>query len=416
LRDLAESGVTVLRLMLEYAQDRHRYLERPVGRFNPHVVRFWDDLIRLCERVGLRLLLTPFDTYWTWLKWHAHPYNRKSGGPLDTPSRLLLSQEAREAIKARLTFAVDRWGRSGAVFAWDLWNEIHIAQAEDSADCFPEFIADLSDHVRRLEHRLYGKSRPQTVSIFGPELTDRPTLGLADPIFRHSSIDFASIHIYAHATIDDPSDTVAPALAMARIVQDSIAEIRDGRPFFDSEHGPIHRYKDKRRPLPEDFDDEYFRHLQWAHLAAGGAGGGMRWPNRKPHMLTQGMHAAQRAMAAFLPLIDWPTFDRKTVEIKATAANRVHAIGCSSQTQTVVWMVRADHLAGDGRLDRYAPPLAFHIAVPGLDRGRYRVTRWDTLKGVPMGAPDTIQNISGTLLIPVEGLVADMGVAICRLP
>ena len=87
LRDLAESGVTVLRLMLEYAQDRHRYLERPVGRFNPHVVRFWDDLIQLCERVGMRLLLTPFDTYWTWLKWHAHPYNRKSGGPLDKPSR-----------------------------------------------------------------------------------------------------------------------------------------------------------------------------------------------------------------------------------------------------------------------------------------------------------------------------------------
>ncbi|TIL77742.1 MAG: hypothetical protein E5Y81_12695, partial [Mesorhizobium sp.] len=34
---------------------------------------------------------------------------------------------------------------------------------------------------------------------------------------------------------------------------------------------------------------EYFRHLQWAHLAAGGAGGGMRWPNRSPHVLTPGM-------------------------------------------------------------------------------------------------------------------------------
>ncbi|HEX4893317.1 MAG TPA: hypothetical protein VFV47_08510, partial [Hyphomicrobiaceae bacterium] len=411
LRDLAESGVTVLRLMLEYAQDRHRYLERPVGSFNPHVVCFWDDLIHLCEQVGLRLLLTPFDTYWTWLKWHAHPYNRKSGGPLDTPSRILLCRDARAAIKARLSFAVKRWGGSGAVFAWDLWNEIHIAQAENSADCFPEFIADLSDHVRKLEYRLFGKSHPQTVSIFGPELTDRPGLGLAEPIFRHRCIDFASIHIYAHGTIDDPKDTVAPAVAMARIVQNSIAEIRDGRPFFDSEHGPIHRYKDKRRTLPEAFDDEYFRHLQWAHLAAGGSGGGMRWPNRSPHMLTSGMHAAQKAMAGFLPLIDWTTFDRRPVKIATPAGSPVHAIGCSSRSQAVVWVIRMDTIAEDGRLDRAARPIDLQLIVPGLDTGRYDVTAWDTLHGLSMGRA-VLQNTSGTLSIPVERLTSDMALAV----
>ncbi|TIT96391.1 MAG: hypothetical protein E5W39_19160, partial [Mesorhizobium sp.] len=84
---------------------------------------------------------------------------------------------------------------------------------------------------------------------------------------------------YEEGTIDDPSDTVAPALGMARIVGEALGEIRDGRPFLDSEHGPIHSFKDKKITLPEPFDDEYFRHLQWAHLAAGGAGGGMRWPN-----------------------------------------------------------------------------------------------------------------------------------------
>jgi hypothetical protein len=38
---------------------------------------------------------------------------------------MLLSRETREAIKARLTFAAERWAGSGALFAWDLWNEIH---------------------------------------------------------------------------------------------------------------------------------------------------------------------------------------------------------------------------------------------------------------------------------------------------
>ncbi|MDQ4061981.1 MAG: hypothetical protein M3145_12915, partial [Pseudomonadota bacterium] len=258
LRWLADHGVTCLRLMLEYAQVRHRYFERPVGRYVPAMVRLWDDLFALCGRYGLRILLTPFDTFWTWLRWSRHPYNLKNGGCLDHPSRMLLCPEARKAIKARLTFAVERWGGSGTLFAWDLWNEIHPAQAQDSADCFGEFIHDLSLHVRQLEERLYGRSHPQTVSLFGPELWWRPHLPLKDPIFRHPDLDFASIHIYEEGTIDFPRNTVDAALATGRIVREALAEIRDTRPFLDSEHGPIHLFKDRGVTLPEPFDDEYF--------------------------------------------------------------------------------------------------------------------------------------------------------------
>lgn len=73
-----------------------------------------------------------------------------------------------------------------------------------------------------------------------------------------------------------PRDTVAPALAVGRLIRAALAEAAIGRPVFDSEHGPIHTFKDRKRTLPEPFDDEYFRHIQWAHLASGGAGGGMR--------------------------------------------------------------------------------------------------------------------------------------------
>ena len=50
LRHLADHGVTCLRLMLEYAQVRNRYIERPLGRFVPAMVRLWDDLFGLCEK------------------------------------------------------------------------------------------------------------------------------------------------------------------------------------------------------------------------------------------------------------------------------------------------------------------------------------------------------------------------------
>ena len=362
LRWLKEHGVTCLRMMLEYAQVRHRYFETAAGVWSPNVVRFWDDLFALCEQEGMRILVTPFDTFWMWLKFKHHPYSGVRGGPLDQPSRALLSKGTRAAMKARLTFAVERWGGSGAVFAWDLWNEIHPAHAEMSAGPFAEFIEDLSGHVREVEMRAFGRTHLQTVSLFGPELRWKPHMKeeMEEAIFRHRSLDFATIHIYESGTIDDPKNTVDAAIGMGRIVRESLAEIRDARPFLDTEHGPIHRFKDFRVTLPELFDEEYFRHMQWAHLASGGAGGGMRWPNRHPHSLTPGMRLAQLAMARFLPEVEWLRFGRVCVNDelrvrdeagKVVPKKRLARFGCASGDQAVVYLLRRDALLGDGRLD-----------------------------------------------------------------
>ena len=413
LRYLVEHGVTCLRLMLEYAQVRHRYLERPVGRFVPSMVRLWDDLFALCEKVGLRILLTPFDTFWMWLHWRHHPYNQRNGGPLAHPSRFLLDEGVRGAIKDRLTFAVERWGGSGALFAWDLWNEIHPAHAEEEADGFAPFIADLSQHVRALEMKLYGRSHPQTVSLFGPELLWRPHLPMAEPIFRHPDLDFASLHIYASGTIDDPRNTVDPALAMGRIVRESLAHIHDGRPFLDTEHGPIHSFKDRHITLPEAFDNEYFRHLQWAHLASGGAGGGMRWPNRHPHCLTPGMRAAQRSLAGFLPMIDWPRFRRRNLSREVgTGVLGAAIFACGDEEQAVIWCLRSNAIAADGRVRRDVPPMALCLSVPHLRPGRYSVSAWDTEAGQVHYRGSVVTATSQLTEIVVPPFVADVALSI----
>jgi mannan endo-1,4-beta-mannosidase len=386
LQTLRAHGVTVIRLMLECAHQRSRTLERPIGKWNPLLVQVWDDLFALCEQTGMRILLTPVDTFWTWINWSRHPYNAALGGPAERPSELLTNAGVRTAVKARLSFAVERWGGSGALFAWDLWNEIHPAQGGDSADAFPEFIHDLSQHVRGLERRLYGRSHPQTVSLFGPELVWKPEMPMREPIFRHPDLDFASVHIYATRAIDDPRNTVAAADAMGRIVRECLDEITDGRPFLDTEHGPIHRFKDKRRQLPEAFDDEYFRHMQWAHLASGGAGGGMRWPNRRVHVLTPGMRRAQAGLAAFTPLMDWAGFKRRNLnaEVKV-GAPKVSSFACGDEAQAVVWLLRKDALTKDGRVRTDAAPIGPSVRIPGLATGRYAVTAFDTREGRALG-------------------------------
>lgn len=411
LRALKANGITCLRLMLEYCQGEHRYLERPVGVFAPNMVRLWDDLFALLEKVGLHVLLTPFDTFFTWIRWRHHPYNAANGGPCASRRSLLTCPATREAIKARLAFASDRWGGSPALFAWDLWNEMHPAHGGDDPSALAPFIDDVGSWLRARERQRHGRAHLQTVSIFGPELLKHPML--VEPIFRHPRLDFANTHLYESRTIDDPRDTVAPALAVGKLMRAAVQDADDGRPVFDSEHGPIHRFKDKKKTLPEAFDDEYFRHIQWAHLASGGAGGGMRWPNRHPHVLTPGMRRAQRALSAFLPLIDWTGFARRNInEEIATSHPGVARFGCADERQAVVWLLRTGNFTRDQML-RDGPEIVTRISVPGLRAGDYDVALYDTRDGC-IAETRHLRSSTDGLIVPDVRLNTDVAIAIRR--
>ncbi len=401
---LAGQGVTCLRLMMEYCQTDHRGFERPAGRFNPAMVALWDDLFTLCGRAGLRVLLTPLDTFFTWVRWKHHPYNRANGGPCPSRTQLMIHPGVRALVKRRLAFATERWGGSGVIFAWDLWNEMHPAQGGNRSDSFGDYIEDVGPFLRALETRLHGRAHLQTVSVFGPELIWKPELN--QPIFRHPALDFANSHFYEEGTIDDPRDTVAPALAAGRLTRNALAEITDRRPFFDSEHGPIHTFKDRHKTLPAAFDDEYFRHMQWAHLASGGAGGGMRWPNRRPHTLTPGMRQAQSALSGFLALIDWRHFDRNVLDLDAGSA--IAAFGCGDDAQAVVWLLRTALLAATGQVDGSVRP-GFTLRLPCLGEGRFEAVFWDTRSGCVAGRAACSRM---ALVVPAFG--ADLAIAVRR--
>lgn len=376
---LAAHGVTCLRLMLEYCQTEHRYLERPVGRFQPHMVRLWDDLFALCAKYGLRVLLTPFDTYWMGRRWRHHPYQQAQGGPGTTRAHWLRCPQMRVAIKNRLSFAAERWGGSGVLFAWDLWNELPPAKATHHAAGLAEFIQDVSRHLRTVETRCFGRAHLQTVSVFGPTLVAHP--GLGDLVFRHPDLDFATSHFYDAATISRPQNALGPALHTAELVRQVLAQLPANRPFFDSEHGPLDTFKGGRQ-LPEAFDDEYFRCMQWAHLAAGGAGGGLRWPYRHPHVLTHGMRAAQRSLAGFVKLVNWAQFQRHnlTAQVRLSTA-AVRCVACGDGCQAVVWLVRPEALTTRTGRNRPLAALTVQLLLPGLRAGPYHVYIWDTKVG-----------------------------------
>ncbi|UYY57690.1 hypothetical protein [Sphingomonas sp. S2-65] len=407
---LRDHGVTCIRLMLEYCHGEHRYFERPAGRFVPNMVQFWDDMFALLEKVGLRVLLTPYDTFFMWIRWRHHPYNRANGGPCASRRKWLTCPDTRTAIKDRLAFASDRWGGSPALFAWDLWNEIHPAHGGDDPATAARYLDDVGPWLRAHEIERRGYANLQTVSVFGPELIKHPAL--VETIFRHPSLDFANTHLYEHGTIDAPRDTVAPALAVARLMRTAVTEAGTTRPVFDSEHGPIHSFKDKKRTLPEPFDDEYFRHIQWAHLASGGAGGGMRWPNRHPHILTAGMREAQRTLAQFLPLVDWSRFKRRNLSDEMACDDPgVAVVGCGDDAQAIAWLVRTDSLSKQGMVMERSEAVPASLRIPGLVEGTYSALAYDTCTGTVRELPPCT-SAGGTLHVAIGPVRSDVMIAV----
>lgn len=414
LKMLSESGVTCLRLMLEYCQVEHRYLERPAGRFQPNMIQLWDDLFALCEKYRLRILLTPYDTFWMWIRWQRHPYNIKNGGICMKRSQWLLCPDMRKAIKERLAFASERWGGSGVLFAWDIWNEIHPAHAGDSAEIFNDFVEDVGGFLRQAEVRLHGRSHPQTVSIFGPVIEKDERIGQC--VFGHPGLDFASTHFYAKGSIDNPKNTVDAAFSTGVLTRQAISQTKAQRPFFDSEHGPIHTFKDRRITLPEEFDDEYFRHMQWAHFASGGAGGGMRWPNRSPHALTPGMRKAQNALSRFLPLIDWQHFRRRNLNHEMEISDpSFGGFACGDQDQAVLWILRKDKLGKKGTLDKNVDARSLTIKIPGLATGHYKVTSWDTTTGTSGEVFEIYHTDTNYISVSVPLVKTDIALAIRQI-
>jgi len=422
LADLAANGVTILRLMLEYAEGEEYYFERSTQGQEltpePDIVQVWDDLFARCETHGLRILLAPWDNFWMARLWHRHPYNRIHGGPADTPSDFFTNEAVIAATIRRLQFVVKRWGDSGALAAWDLFNEIH-PHWGGTAQQQSDVIARISNALREVEQATWESTRPQTVSIFGPQ----PAPEYEELIFRHPCLDFVSTHIYHAEAIDYPRDTVRPALSMAHWVRYALERMPSDRPYLDSEHGPIHLFNDHGEYLPEAFDEEYERHLMWAHLASGGAGTGMRWPARHPHLTTTGMRRDYQCLARFARQVDWRPFTPRDARADICLSlpglpdlPEIHSFAIHDGTQAVAYLLREGAQGGsNGMLPSSREPLGrLWLTLRGLTPGRCVVHVWEPCTRRFLFDAECIIGNDAELTMNLPPIQADLALAVTR--
>ncbi len=413
IKMLVEHGVTALRIMLEYCQDQHWFFEDRRGRPLPQAVLYWDDLIGLCERHKLRLLVSFWDTFFMSRRWKHHPYG-KPGSGFDGPGSFCTSPSAMEAQKRRISFFIDRWGNSPAIFAYDLLNEIHPYWGGSPQDQH-RWIGEMARFVKGYEMERWGKRHLLTVSIFG----SKPEAGYDELILRHPELDFASTHVYELGLVDNPENTVDCALVMQDAVRYAYSEMSDVRPYTDSESGPIHLFMDLKRQLDEPFEVEYYHNMSWAHLATGGAGSGMRWPFRNPHCLTPGMHSVQQGMARFVGGcgLDWLHFSPQPMgeALRVSRAGPLEPLpvipfGCSDARQALIWLLRDKRAAQQGAED--AALSSCDLFIPDMQPGSYKIEFWETYAGSKLGETGLDAQAGADLQVHLPDFSTDLAIVV----
>lgn len=393
VRNLRAHGITVSRIMIEYAQDTHTYLENPVGVFSERVVQFWDDFIAMAEAHGLYLLLTPYDTFWQNRNWERYPYNASLGGPCASKRAWLTDRACIDAQKARWRFILERWGGSPNIFAWDLMNEIDIWWDATPRE-IDAYVTEMAAYVRETETAFWGRTRLITVSSAAPV----PEGALGRIIYNHPALDFANTHLYVGNEINAPTDTIGAGPLMAGGVVRSLEAIRDDRPYFDSESGPINRWIGRVA-----FDREYHHNMSWAHLAAGGAGSGMRWPYTDPHFILPELRQNLLGLARFASTIDWASFVSRNINPRIRTSDRqIISAGCADERMAIVWLLL------DTRRDQMPTFEGASVTISGvLADGAYTVEFWETYGGEILET-STATAQGGTLAIDIPALSPDL--------
>lgn len=331
---LHDCGVNVLRLMVE-APLGDEFIEKPVGTFNPGQVAWIDNYVRLARKHDIKLMLTPWDTFWMSHRWDINPYNIKNGGPVDKRVDFITKRETIEAQKKRWKFIIDRWGNTGTIFAWELMNECDLWW-EASPEQLTAWASEMGDYVRKYEKQKWGRSHLTTISI----AKAMPEDGFADVAFRQPGVDIANNHLYIGAA-NAPDEPIGPALAIRLGVNRALSNITDNRPYIDTEDGPINRWIEDGQ-----LDNAVFHNMIWAHLATGGAGSGMRWPYRNPHHLSEGMYQELKLMSKFAKDVPWDKLTGAKSPIKVTAPNGWIECSTGASRGALIWVTSAKPSAG----------------------------------------------------------------------
>ncbi len=180
----------------------------PPGGVDPRIAANWDQLLEAAEENGVyvQMVFQHHGQFTTGANsnWKDNPWNAANkGGILKTPTEFFTQPAARLITMLKYRYIVARWSWSPAIFAWELFNEVHWVDAidkEKNAAVVAEWHGDMAELLRSVD--LYR------------HLVTTSTDNVRSPIY--AKMDFYQPHLYAADLIVGSRSMNFPAGAVDR--------------------------------------------------------------------------------------------------------------------------------------------------------------------------------------------------------
>ena len=362
------------------------WLERTdsLGRCDLDAASRLDDILALAQKYDLRVQLV---LLWHGLltdeAWARNPYNLANGGPCRSPADFFTDPVARKLFQRQLRYLVARYSWSPNLFAWELANEIDLADHRS-----PE---DLLDWHREMAHFLLALDPHRslvTSSAFSSRFERR--------LFALPDLTFASPHRYDLDPVQSVCDAASDNLPL-------------GKPVFLAEYG-----SNSTRELQAALDPGgvLLHAALWSsfHSPAAGAAAPWWWDT---HVQANNLYSQFAALSAYAS-----SFDRR--------ARRFELLRCDLPTRP------NRHLALQGLLDSAGGSLWIYdkrlldfprpsslpvvpegvpLSLTGLLDGPFDVVFFDTRAGKPI-ISSVVQCRAGRLSLTLPRFAADLAVSI----
>ncbi len=208
--------------------------------FNPGAIRRMDELVRLCDSLGLYFMLT-LDWHGELIldeQWKRSNYYKANGGPAEVPTEFFTLRAAQEMYRNKLRYLIARWGYSPSIAAWEFFNEI-----DNAAFTHKDSIRIPQAPVTQwhMEMSRYLKDIDPYGHLVTTSISHRDIQGLNSIAY----VDFNQKHIYKHT---EKIPAIYPSYIQTF-----------GKPYVVGEYG--YRWEDTNPAYGELFDFDYRRGL-----------------------------------------------------------------------------------------------------------------------------------------------------------
>ncbi|MDP8299439.1 MAG: cellulase family glycosylhydrolase [Candidatus Tantalella remota] len=286
-KKLQENGANLTRVWLCHWAFRIEWEE--LGKYEKEDSRKLDKMLEVAAERGIYIMLC-FDTYgsmldakgtWGEERWSINPYNKKNGGPCETPEDFFTNPEAKKWYKSKLKYFVSRWSHSPNIFAFELWNEY---------DAPAEWVKEMAGYIEEINP--HGQFVTTSMGYPFDKVFDE------GQIWELEEMGIVTLHSYGNAT---GTGRVSPLVQESRE-----AARRYKKPFICSEFG-IDFDKDDKEYDPHGKGIALHNSI-WASAMSKSFGTAMNWWY-DTYVRPKDLYPHYGALSSFLEGVDWDSSD-----------------------------------------------------------------------------------------------------------